>query len=159
MSPWNGVEVKILCRAARGCPEGDPHLNPAQPVVNAPLAKDWPPVVEKVFQRSPQRDPTDDEQAQCPLQAPRLPGEVIADGVPEGILLFGKAGRLVEMNHERACRSRGQLPEAVDDVLLGLEVQVFFGERRRVERVEQLAQLPKADLDDAGRMRARSAES
>src|SRR5687768_2353803 len=72
--------------------------------------------------------------------------EVRADRIADLPLVIGTA-RLVEMDHQSTCRRRGKLLDASDDVLFSVAVQVLLTERRRVERLEQLAHLAQMHVD------------
>ena len=73
--------------------------------------------------------------------------EELVDRVAQEGRLLGRAGGAVEMDDQRQGRGSRQVAAPLDDELHGLGIEIALLERRRIDRVEELAQFRDAHLD------------
>ena len=73
--------------------------------------------------------------------------EIMVDGLFDPGLGFLLLGQRAQMDYARDRFVYGVLPRPTHDELFPITVQVLFVERRGVHRVEQLAHIPKVQLD------------
>ena len=81
-----------------------------------------------------------------PVQS-RAVGEIMMHALFDGGLRVFAGGQFRQVNHQRHRLVQRKFADPAQNEFLRVTVQIFFGERRGVHRVEQLADLAQVQLD------------